>query len=100
MGLDPSDGALVLCLISATWDAATDDPLVNSVAKPLNAQIVAMAKTRRLWNNWIYLNYADGSQDPIGGYGVANRERLRAVSEKYDQGKIFQKNVPGGFKLF
>lgn len=100
MGLDPSDGALVLCLISATWDTATDDTLVISVAKLINARIVAMAKTKGLWTNWIYLNYADRSQDPISGYGAANQKHLRAVSAKYDPRKVFQKKVPGGFKLF
>lgn len=100
LGLNPSDGALVLCLISCTWDDATDDTQVNSVASLLNAQIVASAKAKGLWNKWVYLNYANVSQDPIGGYGAANKENLRAASAKYDPGKVFQFNVPGGFKLF
>lgn len=100
LGLDPSDGALVLCLISATWDTAADDGEIGSAAKSLNSQIVNAAKAKGLFNEYIYLNYADDFQDPIGGYGAANKARLRAVSKKYDPNQVFQKNVPGGFKLF
>lgn len=90
----------VLCLVSATWDNAADDDLIATTAKDLNNQIIAAAKAAGLWNKWIYLNYADASQDPISGYGPANAAKLRAVSKKYDPGQVFQKNVPGGFKLF
>lgn len=100
LGLESSGSALVLCLISATWDTPADDTHIANVAKSLNAQIVAAAKAKGLFSHWVYLNYADGSQDPIGGYGPENGARLRAVSLKYDPGQIFQKNVPGGFKLF
>lgn len=100
LGLDPSDGALVLCLISATWDTAADDAEIASAAKSLNSQIVNAAKAKGLFHDYVYLNYADDFQDPIGGYGAANKARLRAVSRKYDPNQVFQKNVPGGFKLF
>ena len=100
IGLDPSNGALVLCLFSATWDNASDDgPIMNTI-KSLNSKVVDAAKSRGLFNEWIYLNYADAVQDPIGGYGAANGARLRAVSKKYDPDQVFQRNVPGGFKLF
>ncbi len=95
-----SSAALVLCLISATWDTPTDDAQIASVAKSLNGAIVDAAKAKGLFNRWIYLNYAADFQDPIGGYGAENGARLRAVSRKYDPDQVFQKNVPGGFKLF
>lgn len=101
LGLDPySDGALVLCLISATWDTPADDAQIASVAKSLNAQIVDGAKAKGVFDEWVYLNYAGDGQDPIGGYGAQSGARLRAVSRKYDPGMVFQKLVPGGFKLF
>jgi len=100
MGLDPTDGALVLCLLSATWDIVPDDALVNNVLNSLKAQIVAAAKAQGMWNDWVYLNYAGSGQNPIGGYGPGNKARLRAFSAKYDLKKVFQKNVPGVFKLF
>lgn len=48
---------------------------------------------------WIYLNYADRSQDPLGSYGSANINRLSQVAAKYDPGLVFQNLCPGGFKI-
>ena len=39
------------------------------------------------------------SQDPLGGYGPAALAKIKAASRKYDAGQVFQKLVPGGFKL-
>ncbi|KAI9746929.1 MAG: hypothetical protein M1835_002318, partial [Candelina submexicana] len=50
-------------------------------------------------NNFQYLNYADTKQNPIAGYGQANVDKLVAASKKYDPAQVFQKLVPGGFKL-
>ena len=100
LGLDPSsDGALVLCLLSATWDAPNDDAQIASIVKTLNTQIIGAAKAKSLFNEWVYLNYAADFQDPMGGYGSTIRSRFKAVSQKYDPLQVFQKNVPGGFKL-
>jgi hypothetical protein len=101
LGLDPaSDGAMVLCLISSTWDTEADDAEIDSVIMTLKAQIDDTVKAHGLFHDWIYLNYAGDFQDPLGSYGAANAERLRAVSRKYDPNQVFQKMVPGGFKLF
>ncbi|RYP01737.1 hypothetical protein DL764_006099 [Monosporascus ibericus] len=48
---------------------------------------------------WLYLNYADESQDVLRSYGLENVEFMRAVSRKYDPQQIFQYFCPGGFKL-
>ena len=48
---------------------------------------------------WIYLNYADKSQDPIASYGVENVEKMRSVATKYDPKRVFQRLCPGGFKI-
>lgn len=49
--------------------------------------------------DWIYLNYADKSQKVLESYGQENVERLREVAKKYDPEEVFQKLVPGGFKI-
>ncbi|KAK7984770.1 oxidoreductase [Apiospora saccharicola] len=51
-------------------------------------------------NPYVYLNYAASWQDPIGGYGDGNKGFLQEVSRNYDPQGLFQKSVPGGFKLF
>ena len=48
---------------------------------------------------WIYLNYADKSQDPLASYGSENVQKMRDVAAKYDPKQIFQKLCPGGFKI-
>jgi hypothetical protein len=100
LGLDDLNVALVLFLVSATWDNATEDNTIQKLANEINDRVVAESKRRGLWNRWVYLNYANGSQDPIEGYGEINRVKLRAVSKKYDSTGFFQKRVTGGFKLF
>lgn len=51
-------------------------------------------------SEFLYLNYADQTQDVITGYGEGNRRELRRVSRVYDPEGVFQKAVVGGFKLF
>ncbi|KAI0189045.1 hypothetical protein F4808DRAFT_47462 [Astrocystis sublimbata] len=49
--------------------------------------------------DWIYLNYTDGNQDPIGSYGAENVEFMQRVAAAYDPHRVFQRLCPGGFKL-
>ncbi|KAJ8131960.1 hypothetical protein O1611_g1667 [Lasiodiplodia mahajangana] len=46
-----------------------------------------------------YLNYADGSQNVVASYGMENALQMLAVSHMYDPGGVFQRRVPGGFKI-
>ena len=100
LGLEPNDAGLVVCLFSVTWDNPAEDLQVQAVVRGLNEATVLLAKAQGLSNKWIYLNYAANGQDPIAGYGAANKAKLQAASKKYDSHGLFQQNVPGGFKLF
>ncbi|KAF4120274.1 FAD/FMN-containing dehydrogenase [Geosmithia morbida] len=48
---------------------------------------------------WVYLNYADKSQDPLGSYGAENIRKMKDAAAKYDPDQVFQKLCPGGFKI-
>lgn len=48
---------------------------------------------------WIFMNYADPSQDPLRSYGVENVAKMRKVAAEYDPDQVFQKLCPGGFKI-
>lgn len=50
-------------------------------------------------SGYIYMNYADGSQDVLNSYGAENVQKMRDVSQKYDPKKVFQTRVSGPFKL-
>ena len=100
LGLDPTAGPLVLALQTVQWANAADDEVINAAVRSIWSQADAIAQRRNLMNRWIYLNYAAQDQDVIGSYGWVNKDKLQKASRKYDPTGIFQKNVPGGWKLF
>ncbi|KAI1486127.1 hypothetical protein F5X96DRAFT_682271 [Biscogniauxia mediterranea] len=48
---------------------------------------------------WEYINYEDYTQDPLKSYGEENVAFLRQVAAKYDPAGVFQRRMPGGFKI-
>ncbi|KAI9790767.1 MAG: hypothetical protein M1833_001763 [Piccolia ochrophora] len=100
LGLDPQEGPLVLLLMSVFWTDEADDKKINAAARDFIDRCNDEAQRMGLLNDWIYLNYAAEWQKPIQGYGPANVAKLQQASRKYDPKGVFQKNVPGGFKLF
>ena len=100
LGLDASDGNLFNLLLTVSWDTSADDTRIERHSKDLFKEAEAEAKKLGLYNKYLYLNYAAEWQDPISGYGAANKAKLQAVSKKYDPRGVFQAQVPGGFKLF
>lgn len=99
LGLDASDGNLVLTLLTVTWTLATDDVAITAAANGWLKAAKAASGKAGLANEYVYLNYAAPGQDPVAGYGKVNQADLRKVSKKYDPDGIFQKAVPGAFKL-
>lgn len=100
LGVTPTDGPLIVALLTATWGNIADDNIATEAAKEIFSTVDSFAKASGYYNDWQYLNYAANFQDPINGYGAANKAKLRKVSRKYDPLGVFQKGVPGGFKLF
>jgi hypothetical protein len=100
LGLSPESGSLVSLLLLAYWAKKDDDEKLIAAQKDTLDKIRAEAVNRGVHVPFEFLNYAFSQQDPIGSYGVESGERLREVSRKYDPEGVFQKLVPGGFKLF
>ena len=100
MGLNPRDGNLVLIFIDISWSESVDDGLVDAQGKRFLKEVESIAKRQGKLHPWKYLNYAAQWQDPITGYGHVNKEKLRTASQIYDPAQMFQRQVPGGFKLF
>ncbi|KAL8681984.1 MAG: hypothetical protein Q9186_001926 [Xanthomendoza sp. 1 TL-2023] len=99
LGLDASDGDLVLTLVTVTWILASDDAVVRRAGNQWYRDAKEASVKVGLGNRYLYLNYADEGQDVMGGYGDGVREGLRVVSRGVDEYGIFQKAVVGGFKL-
>ncbi|RMZ06345.1 hypothetical protein D0864_02263 [Hortaea werneckii] len=100
LGLTVEDGPLFNFQWTLTWDDAEDDERVEQQVRDAYDQAERKAKELGVQQKFIYLNYAAQWQDPISGYGEEVVKRLQHVSRKYDPTGVFQKQVPGGFKLF
>jgi hypothetical protein len=96
----PKERPLVNILIGFGWLNAADDAAFDTASKTFIRKSEDAARKRGLLHPVKYLNYAAQWQDPIVGYGATEKERLQKASKRYDQDGIFQKAVPGGFKLF
>ncbi|KAI3400702.1 hypothetical protein diail_1911 [Diaporthe ilicicola] len=99
LGIDPQDGPLMSILILSFWQNKEDDDKIHSTFKGVIEAVDKDAATRGTAVPYKYMNYAAPFQDPIGSYGKDNKARLQAVSKKYDPQGLFQKGVPGGWKL-
>lgn len=100
LGLRNRKTDLAIVQIGLTWNSIEDDERLTKYADSYLADVNKLAQERNLYDPFIYLNYAGPRQDPISGYGQDSKKALRSASHKYDQNKVFQKQVPGGFKLF
>lgn len=81
------------------WHDPTNDAIIAEAVADFFSKIDALAKELGLYSSYSYLNYADKTQPVIDGYGAENVAFLRDVSKKYDTQSVFQKLVPGGYKL-
>lgn len=99
LGLDPADGPLFHVLLYMVWDDAAKDDKLNRAASEFMEAAKVEAKTRGLYNRYIYMNYAGPYQNVVPSYGEENLAKLKRIAKKYDPKAIFQKLQPGGYKL-
>jgi hypothetical protein len=99
LGLNADQGPLMSILLLNWWNKKEDDGLIIQTFKDALGKMDEDAVSRGTAVNYKYMNYAHDFQDPIASYGTENQELLRVVSKKYDAEGLFQRGVPGGFKL-
>ena len=85
--------------VNVGWNNAADDAKAIAITAASIAKIEAITKSRGLYDSFIFLNDAGASQKVIRSYGQANFAIMKEVSAKYDPNGMFQKQVPGGFKI-
>ena len=100
LGLEPELGPLVRILFLTFWERREDDEKIVDTLREALDQVEREAETRGTLVPFKYLNYATTFQEPIGSYGGGNIEKLHHASQKFDPEGLFQKGVPGGWKLF
>jgi hypothetical protein len=97
--IDPEDGPLLIMMLNPTWNASSDDDRVHKGVETILAASRAMASEKGLLHRYIFTNYAYYKENLFQGYGEKSLAALRETSQKFDPKGIFQKAVPGGFKL-
>lgn len=100
LGLQSRKKPLVVVLLSASWTDETDDATIEQAARKLSADLEQDARKLNAFDPFLYYNYAAPWQNPIESYGAENVKRLRGIAKSVDPNGVFQKQVPGGFKLW
>ncbi len=100
LGLGTNSGSLVNLLLLSYWTNASDDATILGAMRTALQGIDQDAASKGTKVGYVYMNYASEDQDVIGSYGYENTKFLQETSKKYDPEGLFQKGVPGGWKLF
>ncbi len=100
LGVPAERSDFVLATIATMYEAADDDAAVKAVVTETLEEHVSILREKGLYIGYLYLNYADISQDPFASYGRHNMAKLEAAARTYDPLGIFQTGAPVGFKLF
>ncbi|KAJ3498514.1 hypothetical protein NLG97_g1069 [Lecanicillium saksenae] len=85
--------------ITAGWANGEDDEAVFQIVQDCTDAIEAYTKARGFYDPFIFVNDAFPTQKPLQSFGPDTLAKLKAASAKHDPDGVFQKLVPGGFKL-
>lgn len=99
LGLAPSSTPYTLLNLNMMWSSPSDDARILAANQRIIDRTVAKAEEMGVYEDYIYMNYASQFQDVVQSYGVDNKETLVNIGSKYDPTGVFQRLVPGYFKL-
>ncbi|OAL43510.1 bifunctional solanapyrone synthase [Pyrenochaeta sp. DS3sAY3a] len=86
--------------INMGWNLESDDEAVGNILMETLDAIDTMTKQRGLYDRFIFPNDAYHRQDPLRSFGQNAYRKMRGIANTYDPDRIFQRQVPGGFKLW
>jgi hypothetical protein len=99
LGLDSVDKNAIQWLGTVTFPDVAHQKVVQDNLAAYSASLESFAKSMNGDIAWRYINYADKTQNPLKSYGPANVNFMQSVAAKYDPGCVFQRQVPGSFKI-
>lgn len=99
LGMDAVKDNALMWLITGTVNTEAQEAIMQEKLTAFSATLEQYATDMGGNMAWRYLNYADPSQDPLSTYGAANIQFMKDVATKYDPGQVFQKKVPGAFRV-
>jgi hypothetical protein len=85
--------------INMGWNLESDDVRVGEILMETLKRIEELTKKRGLYHEFVFLNDAYATQDPFRSFGTNVYRKLERISRTVDPQGIFQKRLPGGFKL-
>lgn len=89
----------VVWLVQSFSTTAEQQAVLDPIIAGMTAELEAYATSQRANTPWRYHNYVNQEQQPLESYGRDNVQFMKAVAAKYDPRGVFQRRVPGGFKL-
>ncbi|KFA71535.1 hypothetical protein S40288_06847 [Stachybotrys chartarum IBT 40288] len=98
IGQAPPEG-LYLALLTIAFASRSDYERVGAAADQMLAKSVVSLKKYGVFNQWVEMSHAGARQNPISSYGIENRLFLLRTAQKYDPYFVFQRLMPGGYKL-
>ncbi|KAL4877055.1 hypothetical protein BJY04DRAFT_230882 [Aspergillus karnatakaensis] len=100
LGLDHiQEDCIQLVWVIEVETAELNDTVTAPLLKKAVGEIDAFARSIGGGSDFLYLNYCDVTQNPLGSYGEENVRKIRDAAAKYDPEGVFQTRVPGGFKI-
>lgn len=99
LGIGHNDSDGIILQLNAMVKTADQDNFAYQKVKVGIQAIKQFAEAEKGLLDWIYINYADRSQDPLRSYGEENVKLMERVAATYDPNGVFQTLCPGGFKL-
>jgi hypothetical protein len=100
LGFDPeTKGTYMAWAEVVEWSGAGYDDAVHAWVRNTTWAINNATQEAGLWDPFVYMGDATYFQDIYEGYGAENKQRLLDVSRKVDPERVFQKLLPGGYKI-
>ncbi|CZS88437.1 related to 6-HYDROXY-D-NICOTINE OXIDASE [Rhynchosporium agropyri] len=83
------------------WKSSQYDTICREWTKDTTDAIKNATIAAGFYDPWHYMGDSASFQveNFYDGYGQASKDKLLAISRKYDQSRLFQTLMPGGFKL-
>ena len=100
LGFDPeAKGTYMAWAEVVEWNGTQYDEQVHAWVKETTWAIGNATQEAGVWDPFTYMGDSTYFQDIYDGYGEKNKQRLLDVSRKYDPERVFQKLLPGGYKI-
>ncbi|ETS78416.1 hypothetical protein PFICI_10478 [Pestalotiopsis fici W106-1] len=100
MDVDTASAPYLFVEQTFLWSNASDSAKIDSFLETYNANVTAQLSVMdNVLSPYLYLNYADSTQDVFKGYPQDNVLKLQSIRNKYDPNMTFTNQMPGGWKI-